>query len=258
MNNKDLENTSNNKARNNINKLIQYLPWSKLNKEQEAFYKSIFEHKEQQSPQAVQGMWQAYGQMRAAKIIGTATVFSVGFAGVILRFYHQFLSRHENELLDKKNKILQQEKELKKQKDENLLQAKELEKQKNENLLQAKELEKQKNENAQHKEENLRKDDEILKQKEQITEDIMTIERFYFSYQTILEQLKNADDKIKDLCGENRACFDEYALSKNKIEEKTFEEKNTKLFIDFFSEQNIDLKNNGRNKTDVKNLTKGL
>ena len=67
------------------------------------FKSLLLNHKEALSPQALQGKWQAYGQIRAARITACGAVFATGGLGVGLFFYQKSLSKQEKEL-DKKEK----------------------------------------------------------------------------------------------------------------------------------------------------------
>ena len=52
----------------------------KLLNSKKYFDQALFTHKEYNSPQSVQGMWQAYGQMNAARISGRYTLAATGMA----------------------------------------------------------------------------------------------------------------------------------------------------------------------------------
>lgn len=58
------------------------------------------------SPQAMQGRWQAYGQMRAARIAGRFALLTTGVLGLGLWGFQQMLSWQKREL-DEKTRILE-------------------------------------------------------------------------------------------------------------------------------------------------------
>src|SRR5689334_16191980 len=62
------------------------------------FKNLLFNHPENKSPQAIQGKWQAYGQMRAARTLGRFAVFGTGVAGVMLWIYQQNLTSQSRAL----------------------------------------------------------------------------------------------------------------------------------------------------------------
>lgn len=69
----------------------------------EDFERLLLAHEKQKEAQAVQGMWQAYGQMRAARTIASATLC----AGMMAAFGYYF----SNYFLDQKKRELEKETE---------------------------------------------------------------------------------------------------------------------------------------------------
>jgi hypothetical protein len=67
------------------------------------------------APQAIQGRWQAYGQMRAAKTTGGFALFTTGIFGLGLWGYQQTLSRERKELDKSKEGLTEREVTLQKQ-----------------------------------------------------------------------------------------------------------------------------------------------
>lgn len=61
-------------------------------------------HRESHSPQALQGMWQAYGQVRAARTQAFGAILTAGVLGGMLSLFQQHLSRQAkaNEQLKRK------------------------------------------------------------------------------------------------------------------------------------------------------------
>lgn len=101
----------NNKAQHHkINRTSQNLwysltSWSRIKVEENDFKNILLNHKEASSPQAIQGKWQAYGQMRAARTTMRGTIISTGVLGVGLFFYQKLLSRQEEELNEKEKRF---------------------------------------------------------------------------------------------------------------------------------------------------------
>jgi hypothetical protein len=62
------------------------------------FSEILLSHPQRESAQAIQGMWQGYGQMRAARIIGRSTIIATGLIGGGLWRYQQILKTEKNEL----------------------------------------------------------------------------------------------------------------------------------------------------------------
>lgn len=65
------------------------------------FSELLLTHPESNSPQAIQGMWQGYGQMRAARILGRSTIVATGLIGVGLWRYQQELKK-EKKILEER------------------------------------------------------------------------------------------------------------------------------------------------------------
>jgi hypothetical protein len=64
----------------------------RLKVHEEDFKELLLNHKEKLSPQAIQGKWQAYGQMRAGRTTARAVIMATGVGGGLLWIYQQTLS----------------------------------------------------------------------------------------------------------------------------------------------------------------------
>lgn len=64
------------------------------------FADTLLNHREKDTVQAVQGMWQAYGQMRAARTLARGAVAATGVGGVGLWIYQQTLSQQRKKIED--------------------------------------------------------------------------------------------------------------------------------------------------------------
>lgn len=67
------------------------------------FAEQLLNPKKELSPQEKQGMWQAYGQMRAARTLARGTVLATGILGTTIWLQQQSLKKQEKTL--EKNKI---------------------------------------------------------------------------------------------------------------------------------------------------------
>lgn len=138
-------------------------------------------------PQAIQGMWQAYGSMHAAKTRGWFGIAATGVIGTGLFLYRLILSdqkkeiklkQQENKTLEEKNKISE---------------------------IQLKE-----------KEENLQDREKILETEHALTEKIVKEGlELSNSYMIISNQLECAEQYITKLCGIDEVCKSEYVKLKN-------------------------------------------
>ena len=88
----------------------KYTSWTRLKINDHDFKELLFNHEHKNTPQAIQGQWQAYGQMRAARTTGRFAVLTTGIFGLGLWAFQQLVSTQKKEL-DK------QEKEVKKDQD---------------------------------------------------------------------------------------------------------------------------------------------
>lgn len=79
--------------------------FSRLKVEEHDFKKGLCGHKERNSPQAIQGMWQAYGQMRAARTLARGTIFAGGIFGCGLWVYQQTLSTQKKNIDSKEDEL---------------------------------------------------------------------------------------------------------------------------------------------------------
>lgn len=64
---------------------------------------ALLNHKENCSPQAVQGMWQAYGQIRAARLTRRGVLCATGIFGTGLYIFQQYLSMQAKELQNRED-----------------------------------------------------------------------------------------------------------------------------------------------------------
>lgn len=65
------------------------------------------------SPQAMQGRWQAYGQIRAARITGRCAVLATGVVGTGLWLYQQKISGQARQLIKQSEQLSSQAEQLK-------------------------------------------------------------------------------------------------------------------------------------------------
>lgn len=138
-------------------------------------------------PQAIQGMWQAYGSMHAAKTRGWFGIAATGVIGTELFLYRLILSDQKKEI-----KLKQQE--------NNALEEK--------NRISEKKLKK--------KEEDLQGREKALETEHARAEKIVREEReLSSSYIIISNQLDCAERYISKLCGADEMCKSEYVTLKN-------------------------------------------
>lgn len=71
----------------------------------EDFSHILMERSLTDSPQVTQGMWQAYGQMRAARTLARGTIAATGVAGVALWLYQQTLSQQKRTIEEQQKKL---------------------------------------------------------------------------------------------------------------------------------------------------------
>lgn len=138
-------------------------------------------------PQAIQGMWQAYGSIHAAKTRGWFGIAATGVIGTGLFLYRLILSdqkkeiklkQQENKALEEKNKIFE---------------------------IQLKE-----------KEDNLQDREKILETEHALAEKIVKEGReLSNSYMIISNQLDCAEQYISKLCGGDEVCKSDYVKQKN-------------------------------------------
>jgi hypothetical protein len=91
--------------------------WTRLKVEENDFRTILLKHAHQSSPQAIQGMWQAYGQMRAARTTAKGAIIATGVLGAGLLLYQKLLSRQEKDLKAQKNDLIKREKMVKDRED---------------------------------------------------------------------------------------------------------------------------------------------
>jgi DNA-directed RNA polymerase subunit M/transcription elongation factor TFIIS len=188
-------------------------PWSKLKREHQDFYKIALEHKEKLSPQAIQGMWQAYGQMRAARTIAFGAVVTTGVLGAALWLYQQVLgkkqrdlSKTENELNESKNKFESLKKTFYADQDEFLKRM----------AINA----------AENYQAEIKANAEAEK-----------LEEINKSYSVITTLLEAADDQIKTICPDEK-CYNDYKLFKDQLTEQASKEFDEKSRLKFFRTKN--------------------
>ena len=81
--------------------------WLRVKIEENDFKNMLLNHKEASSPQAIQGKWQAYGQMRAARTTARGAIIATGVFGVGLFFYQKMLDQQKEEFNENKRKFLE-------------------------------------------------------------------------------------------------------------------------------------------------------
>lgn len=99
-------------------------PWFKLKREQQQFYETVLSREADLTkypPQILQGMWQAYGQMRAARTLAGGAIVTTGILGLGLWVFQQSLSRQKSllnqsqiELHEKEQALIAAEEKLQK------------------------------------------------------------------------------------------------------------------------------------------------
>lgn len=130
--------------------------------------------------QTMQGRWQAYGQMRAARTTGRFAVLTTGVLGFGLWAYQQTLSQQKKENLLQREEIAEKEKEL--------------------NDKQAKlDLEKGK----------------FGPNVTQLANEIKDYRDIAYLYK---KRLEIADSTVKELCGQNPDCYKNYEHAKIKAQ----------------------------------------
>lgn len=130
--------------------------------------------------QTMQGRWQAYGQMRAARTTGRFAVLTTGVLGFGLWAYQQTLSQQKKENLLQREEIAEKEKEL--------------------NDKQAKLDSEKKN---------------IGNDLAQLIEQANDFRNIAYLYK---KRLKIADSTVKELCGQNEDCYKNYEHAKIKAQ----------------------------------------
>lgn len=161
--------------------------------EENAFKDILLNHPEASSAQALQGKWQAYGQMRAARTVARGAVLTTGVLGAILWIYQRYLSKQAEEI----DKITKQKEEVLKKIDIGINEQKGLKEVIDKGLQYF---------SSNH---------EYLTKVEQELSDTV------FSYKVITSKLDVAEAKIKELCGDKQECIKDYNDKKKIAEEET-------------------------------------
>lgn len=158
--------------------------WARVKVEDNHFVEQLLNHKDTYSPQGAQGMWQAYGSIRAARITARGAVFATGIIGGGLWLYQQTLSEQKREVKLAKKKVHEAEKKLEHSK---------------------KELDE--------------KYDALKQQQVHVNKALLDAKEAALAVKIMSSQLESADAKIKNLCGRSETCYSDYRNGLATIEQ---------------------------------------
>jgi hypothetical protein len=183
------------------------------------------------SPQAIQGMWQAYGQMRAARTTAGGAILASGlFAGGVFG-YNKYMER----------KLKDTEKELENTKEKLRSDTEKLEVTKRERD----DFEREKKDFSEGQKAAVTMNDEHLAAYIDLSN----------SHEIISCQLKAADSMVEDLCKGDKGCITQYNDKKNlaKEEAKRVNEERVKLYKQNQKYNLVDNKENSRDQMNIVN-----
>lgn len=87
------------------NKWYEYTALFRVKVDEHDVKNILLNHKEASSPQALQGKWQAYGQMRAARTLARGSIFATGVIGSITYLYVQSQNKKTIKLKENEAKL---------------------------------------------------------------------------------------------------------------------------------------------------------